>query len=488
MMQKRKHISLKFFLQKPTFRLGLCSLLFFVCLFLGWCLPLEVYGERTGLALGFALGIIALWISNLLPILVPALLLAIGGRLFGFFNNESLLQALGNPILYVMSGFSIIAMGAESTNFARRFSFLVLMKFGKRPGRILFSFLLATVVLSAFVSNIATTLLVGGLAAQLLAVMEEKSGQSVFGKALMLLIPAGSMIGGIALMNGSPAINLNGLLLLEQASGQSLLAYRTWALFGIPCALASILPCLLIYQRYFHISSQTEPLCREAYIADQLASLGPLSGPEFRWLLYVALMILFLSFGSNLAYTTLAFTLLHLLPGLGTVAPKHAFEKLPVEVLFMCTIVPLFSILFENTGLNTFFGSLLTPYFARLSPLKIMILSALLMALLNNLFVNASSGILSLLVACETPVLLSAGLNPAVILLPTLFLASFTLAFGTHINVFVLYGYGYWNMRDPILPGFLFCVFCAFLFSLLVYLIALAGALPVYLPSSVPAI
>ena len=161
-MQKSKRISLKFLLQKPTFRLGLCSLLFFVCLFLGWCLPLEVYGERTGLALGFALGIIALWISNLLPILVPALLLAIGGRLLGFFNDGSLLQPLGNPILYVMSGFSIIAMGAESTNFARRFSFLVLKKFGKRPGRILFSFLLATVVLSAFISNIATTLLVGG--------------------------------------------------------------------------------------------------------------------------------------------------------------------------------------------------------------------------------------------------------------------------------------------------------------------------------------
>lgn len=313
MMQKRKRVSPEFFLQKPILRLGLCALLFFACLFLGWCLPLEAYGERTGLALGFALGIIALWISNLLPILVPALLLAIGGRLLGFFNDGSLLQTLGNPILYVMFGFSIIAMGAESTNFARRFSFLVLKRFGKRPGRILFSFLLATVVLSTFISNIATTLLVGGLAAQLLAVMEEKSGQSVF-------------------------------------------------------------------------------------------------------------------------------------------------------------------------------GSLLTPYFSHLSPLEIMILSALLMTLLNNLFVNASSGILSLLVVCETPVLLSAGLNPAVILLPTLFLASFTLAFGTHVNVFVLYGYGYWNMRDPIVPGFLFCVFCAFLFSLLVYLIALAGGLPMYLTASVPAI
>lgn len=158
-----------------------------------------------------------------------------------------------------MTGMVIVSTGANRTNFARRVAYLCLYKLGKSPALIVLAIGIATAVVSAFVSNLATTIVMASISIGILTELHEEPGKSGLGKAIMLAIPIYSMIGGMALMSGSPSMNMAGINTLENATGGSYtVSYSQWASVGLICAVLVSLPIWLIY-KFLFICSQQNP-------------------------------------------------------------------------------------------------------------------------------------------------------------------------------------------------------------------------------------
>lgn len=185
----------------------------------------------------------ALWISEAIPPFAVSFLI-IGLAVF-FLESagplditedwEKYVNTWSSPVIWILLGGFILAMGAQITKFDRKFSAFILRQFGRRPYRLLLGIMLTTGVLSMFISNTATT------AMMLTIVMpfSKKYGrQEPIIKAMMLGIAAAATTGGIGTVIGSsPNAIALGIL---QAAGYEF-TFIDWMLPGIPTALILIL-------------------------------------------------------------------------------------------------------------------------------------------------------------------------------------------------------------------------------------------------------
>lgn len=185
----------------------------------------------------------ALWISEAIPPFAVSFLI-IGLAVF-FLESpgplditedwEKYVNTWSSPVIWILLGGFILAMGAQITKFDRKFSAFILRQFGGRPYRLLLGIMLTTGVLSMFISNTATT------AMMLTIVMpfsKQYGKQEPIIKAMMLGIAAAATTGGIGTVIGSsPNAIALGIL---QAAGYEF-TFIDWMLPGVPTALILIL-------------------------------------------------------------------------------------------------------------------------------------------------------------------------------------------------------------------------------------------------------
>lgn len=114
---------------------------------------------------------------------------------------------MNNTIFLFFAGM-LMALTLERWDLHRRFAFKILSWCGDRPGTILFGMMFATFVLSMFVSNTATALMMVPNAIPVIdclerqAAAENKEEAKRFGVAVMLGIAYAANVGGIASLIG----------------------------------------------------------------------------------------------------------------------------------------------------------------------------------------------------------------------------------------------------------------------------------------------
>ena len=216
----------------------------------------------------------ALWISEAIPPFAVSFLI-IGLAVF-FLESagplditedwEKYVNTWSSPVIWILLGGFILAMGAQITKFDRKFSAFILRQFGGRPYRLLLGIMLTTGVLSMFISNTATT------AMMLTIVMpfSKKYGkQEPIIKAMMLGIAAAATTGGIGTVIGSsPNAIALGIL---QAAGYEF-TFIDWMLPGIPTALTLILLSWFILTKAYKTDLQQLDI-----VIEEEATAGELS-------------------------------------------------------------------------------------------------------------------------------------------------------------------------------------------------------------------
>lgn len=438
---------------------------------IGCFLPLQQFSEKAGMALGLVLATVSLWIFNILPTIIPCLIMVVIALLTGMLDLSQVQTTLGSSAVYATMGLVIVSMGAEKSNIAKRLACVLGKRLGKRPTLIILALGIASAIMSAFVSNTATVIMMAGIGAAVLKAMGEEPGKSKFGSAMILLIAASTSIGGSALINGCPGINGMCISLLENATSTKV-SYNEWAKFGVIAGIVIMIPAWLIYTKCAKIKNEDLKRIDPTYFGELANELGPVSGSEIRWMITVVAMVVSLLCGLPLPVAGLLFGLITILPMVGTVSGRDAMKNMPFDVIIMCGLVPLYGNLFNNTGLSVMFGGAVSSILPENSALLVIMIPALLMALLNNLFVNAGAGIAAICVGAAAPVIQAMGYNPAVCMLPTMMLCGYTIGFGTHVQMMITYGYGYWEMNEAIKPGFLLVTLAAIVYSVLLAVLA----------------
>ncbi|NBB26260.1 DASS family sodium-coupled anion symporter [Porphyrobacter sp. SLTP] len=197
------------------------------------------------LVAGLVLWMAAWWMTEAAPLSVTALLPFIVLPLSGVSTGEVVAGTYYSPILFLLLGGAFIALAIERTGLHRRLSVAILRMVGTRggPGRLLLAFMIAAALLSMFISNTSTALIMMPMA---LAVLEgggsvregDRLPQDGIAGALPMGIAFAASIGGLGTIVGSPT-NAIAVGLLDQIAGVRI-TFAQWALYGVPLVLLSI--------------------------------------------------------------------------------------------------------------------------------------------------------------------------------------------------------------------------------------------------------
>lgn len=195
------------------------------------------------LVAGLTVWMAAWWMTEAVPLTVTALLPFIILPLAGVSTAEETASTYYSPILFLLLGGAFIALAIERTGLHRRLSLAILRGVGADGGpvRLLLAFMLSTALLSMFISNTSTALIMMPIA---LAVLEgglprkDDDGsieQNGISGALPMGIAFAASIGGLGTIVGSPT-NAIAVGLLDKIVGVRI-TFAEWSLYGIPMVL-----------------------------------------------------------------------------------------------------------------------------------------------------------------------------------------------------------------------------------------------------------
>lgn len=441
---------------KPTKRnviwllLALCAIAVFTIF--GKAMGLE--STRAGLMLGLILGTVILWVSNMFDVAFCILFFVACSFVTSLLTFREVQAALGASQFLMMLGMFIVAQGAEQTPIAKRVAFFFLYKFGKNQGLMLLAMFLASALLSVFCSNLASTVVMAAICIGIIRELEKVDPDSRFtiGKATMLIIPVGAMLGGMCLISSSPGMNVLGVTTLETATNGMVLEYSQWASIGIPTSLICAIPTWLIYKRRFKVPN-TGAGVDATYFKQQLDALGPIGGSELRWIVIVFAMVALMIFGVTGGIASITLAVIAMCPFIGCLNSRKTFRSLPMSLFLMLGLSTTIATGFAKYGIAAWITTFVSPILSGMSPLALMYVCGLILATLNSVFANATFGIISISITVFAPIVMSLGMNPVIILVPAIFIGACTTVVGVQNNMYLTYEYGFWEMRDPIVPG-----------------------------------
>jgi sodium-dependent dicarboxylate transporter 2/3/5 len=200
---------------------------------------LGVAGWRTAGAAGL---MAVFWITESLPIPVTALLPLVLFPALDLGDVKETAAPYANPIIYLFLGGFLIALAMQKWHLHRRVAITLVGAMGTRPTRILAGFLIASALVSMWVSNTATTLVMLPIATSVVLLLPDRAGgggrYDGFGSALVLSVAYGATTGGMATLIGTPP---NALLAayLDTVHGVEI-GFGRWMLLGVPVTLVTL--------------------------------------------------------------------------------------------------------------------------------------------------------------------------------------------------------------------------------------------------------
>ncbi|MFM7106563.1 MAG: SLC13 family permease [Flavobacteriales bacterium] len=166
--------------------------------------------QQQALIVGVMLWMLWWWISESVAVGVTSLLPVVLLPVTGLLNLEQTCLAYGNRYVFLFLGGFVLALAMEKTNLHKRLSLLIVMRTGSKPDHVILGFLTASFLISMWISNTATTMMMLPIAATTVKMILEKHRSTgkerpdQFASAVLLSIAYGASIGGIATLIGSP--------------------------------------------------------------------------------------------------------------------------------------------------------------------------------------------------------------------------------------------------------------------------------------------
>ena len=229
--------------------------------------------------IALAIWMIVWWVTEAVPIPVTALLPIIILPLTGIFSVSQATAPYASPIIFLFMGGFLIALGLEKHGLHLRLALNLLKITGSSGNGIILGFMIASSLLSMWISNTATAVMMLPIASSVVGLLSSKQGLNKnFALALMLSIAYSANIGGTMTLIGTPpnvvmAGYLNQLLNFQ-------MGFAEWLMIGIPSGLFLLtityflLTRLLFANNIKHVEGSTE------LITSELEKLGKISKEE----------------------------------------------------------------------------------------------------------------------------------------------------------------------------------------------------------------
>lgn len=430
--------------------------------------PLQDYspwGSRPALAAAVTALMAIWWLSEALPIHLTACvplvlfpLLGVFGPSFGSNVRETVLPYV-NPYIFLFAGGMGIAAAMQHWNLHRRIALTLLSWIGTHPRQILGGFLVATAMISMWISNTATAAMMMPIGLAVIAQLEEHGGGrrlAHFGMAIMLAIAYGANVGGIGTKIGTaPNAQFSGFVAQLGID----ISFLQFMIMGLPFVLL-FLP--VVWAMLWRIARQDNLVSTGAgeVVRAELRKLGAIQrGERIVLAVFVATAALWIAAKPLTAIiapllpvrirsahveggiAVVAALLLMLLMSEGrTILPLRALRRVPWETLLLLGGGFAMAAGIQKSGLSDWAAGQLAAL-RDLAPFNQVLLAALATVLISAVASNTAT------IAVMLVVLKDAVADPE--LLPTVLLAAtisascdFALPAGTPPNA-IVFGSGY---------------------------------------------
>ncbi len=213
------------------------------------------FDEHESQARGLCILLIAalLWITEAIPVFAVSFLIM--GYSIYFLDDwhpytvnpdwQIYVSQWSGSVMWLFLGGFMLAEGAHKTSFDQYFSQLVISRFGTKPAFILLGIMLTTGLLSMFISNTATAVMMLSVIQPVLSQLDKNDP---FRKALLLGIAASATVCGMGTIIGSAP---NAIAVGNMSESGIDFTFFDWMIIGVPLSIFLTLLSWLVLLRTF---------------------------------------------------------------------------------------------------------------------------------------------------------------------------------------------------------------------------------------------
>lgn len=249
--------------------------------FLVWRMGLWWLPDAPAMVLGMATWMVTWWLQGKVPMAVVALLPLVVFPMLGVMTMKETSAPYGDPIVFLFLGGFLLGTALEKWQLHRRIALYILRWSGHKTSQVVLGFILASALLSMWISNTATAMMMWPIAMSIIALLEKESGKpaTILSKSLMLAVAYASSIGGIGTLIGTPPNTvMRGIV--HQMTGYEI-GFMDWMLLAMPLVLLML---AILYLLLTKVCLRPEPLEGDvAKVVDtEIQRLGPITTAEKR--------------------------------------------------------------------------------------------------------------------------------------------------------------------------------------------------------------
>jgi sodium-dependent dicarboxylate transporter 2/3/5 len=394
----------------------------------------RVAGLALWMAIWWATEAVPIAATSLLPLAFLPLAAGVGGR--------DAAAPYADPIVLLLMGGSMLAVGIERWGLHRRLALNALAGVKGSTGVFVLAFMAVTAFLSMWISNTATALMMMPIA---LSVAAAAGGDKKLTAALVLGVAYSATIGGLATPIGTPT-NLIAMGYLTEEL-QTTVSFADWMAIGVPATLLILPAAWLVVMRGVKV---TRSEAAHAEIVAELRGLGAMRSTEARVLLvFVTVIGLWIAgewMRSELGWKGVTDTsivvggaILMMLVPAGREAPGRALVSWPEAARIPWDVILLFggglslAGAMEDTGLAAWLGDQLGVLAG--APALVLAFAIVALVIVMTEFMSNVATITMLLPILAT-LATAAGIDPVVLIVPAAVAAScgFMMPAGTGPN------------------------------------------------------
>lgn len=223
------------------------------------------------------------WMTEVLPLSVTALLPMLLFPLLGILDGSAVSKSYAHPLVFLFFGGFLLAQTMEKWGLHRRIALFILCRTGSSLRRVVFGFMLATALLSMWLSNTATAVMMLPIALSVLRLVDENYPEAVqrqTAAALLLGLAYAANIGGMATLIGTPP----NLVFAAYVSDHNLPlpSFAEWLTWGVPLAALLLLATYwLLVRVLYKLPGDKLPTVHALFIT-RYQELGALTAGEKR--------------------------------------------------------------------------------------------------------------------------------------------------------------------------------------------------------------
>lgn len=447
-------------------------------------IPSETYPQAPLMAAVVTL-MAVFWIFEVVPIAVTSLLPIVLFPVFGILDAKSTSLFYGKEIIFLFLGGFMLAQGIQNSNLHKRIALHIVNIIGSKPSRLVLGFMVATALLSMWISNTAAVMVMLPIS---LSIIEEIKGALVskkmiskFAAALMLGIAYAADIGGMATLIGTPPNLVFMEMYHELFPDLPKIGFAQWMMMGLPISITFLFTGWLLMTKVIFRMPKVKVFENPHLVKDLIKNLGKLRRDELlSGLVFFVAAILWVT-GSDITLSEsvtihgwrssfnlnevsdasiaigTAF-LLFIIPSKDR--PKEMLltwkkaRELPWGILLLFGGGFAIAGGFNSSGLSNIIGNLFNEMTIT-SPILIVVIICLVLTLLTEITSNTATTNLILPILAKASVVL--GLDPRLLMIPATLSAScaFMMPIASPTQA-IVFGSGYVKIKQMIRAGILF--------------------------------